>query len=231
MNNKPIRLNSSTNTSTRAACKTLGIEGIELASDLLGQPLKPKFQPALDLDATHRAPSPNPQQLIDQTLKTINSTALRKFLGHVLSAHEVDMVLNPAKATTTPNITLARQPASPQPIEKLRRAGDVARFWSVHGVKVREILYVATILRGVQELLAGQVMGDSGMASDVLFAIARPALRRLDDETPLQASLLRLALGWVKEDEIDASYVPGIPQTLIEALSFVGLTCAPKIPR
>lgn len=227
MNNKPIRLN----TSTLAASKTLGIEGIQLTSGLLGPPLKPKFQPAFDLEAAHLTPSPDPQQLLDQTLKTINSTALRKFLGHVLAEREVAMVLTPAKATSTPNITQAKQPASPQPIEKLLRAGDVARFWSVHGVKVRETLYVATIVRGVQELLAGQVMGDSGMASDVLFAIARPALRRLDDETPLQASLLRLALGWVNDDGIDASYVPGIQQTLIKALSFVGLTCAPKVPR
>ena len=229
MYNKPIRLDTST--STRAACKTLGIEGIELTSGLLGPPLKPKFQPAFDLEAAHLTPGPDPRQLIEQTLKTINSTALRKFLGHVLADREVAMVLTPAKAANTPNITQAKPPASPQPIERLRRAGDVARFWSVHGVKVRETLYVATILRGVQELLAGQFMGDCGMASDMLFAIARPALHRLDDEAPLQASLLRLALGWVKEDEIDASYVLGIPQTLLEALSFVGLTCKAKVAR
>lgn len=48
---------------------------------------------------------------------------------------------------------------------------------------------------------AGASFGTGVSASDVLFTIVRSAMRRLDDQFPRQAFLLRLSLGWSNVDE------------------------------
>lgn len=157
----------------------------------------------------------DPRRSIEAAVQAINCEHLRAFLGTVLDQPDVVQAL-----------AWGRGNGHPPPIVSLRRAAEMARCWSAFGAQERETLFVATVLRGVQELLADQVVGSRCTPSELVFAIARSALHRLDDAAPRPASLLRLALGWGNEDEIDAFYVPRIQHTVMQALSSVGLVCA-----
>ena len=152
---------------------------------------------------------------IEQTLGAVQCAALRQFLSAVVAEHEVKLVL-----THVPRL-IPQQNQTPVLVQ-LRRAAQITCFWSVHTAE-RETLYVATFIRGVQELLGSQVVGSTCTASELTFAIVRVALHRLDDQAPAQSRLLRLALGWGNEDEVDAVYVPRIQHTVLQALRSVGL--------
>lgn len=197
----------------------LGLPGLQRGTDLLrrGSARQGRAsggatgQPVVDITL-----SADPQSLIDKLLRSVDCQALRQFLASVLAESDVAQAL-----------TRLRHHGKPLPITSLRRAAEMARCWSAFGAQERETLFVATLVRGVQELLADQVVGNSCTPSELMFAIVRSALHRLDDAAPRQASLLRLALGWGNEDEIDAFYVPRIQDTVLRALSSVGLIAGP----
>lgn len=150
----------------------------------------------------------NVQALIRDTVQTLRDTALHAFLDSVFLEPEILRVL------------VSRHMAPGQPprlaIEYLRSAADIAVFWNAPYVKA-DVLYVATLLQGLMELLAPCIVG-KGNANDILFTIVRTALHRLDDQAPGAACLLRLCLGWGNADEIDAHYIPGLQQAIRHAL-------------
>lgn len=152
---------------------------------------------------------------IEQMLQGIESGALREFLSDVVAEHVVSLALIPV---THPD------PQEPRTstFARLLQACSITGFWSVHASE-RETLFVATFIRGVQELLGSQVVGNTCTASEVMFAIVRAALHRLDDQAPAHSRVLRLMLGWGNEDEVDAVYVPHIRHTMHQALRSVGL--------
>ena len=84
----------------------------------------------------------------------------------------------------------------------------------------RAVLFVATVIRGIQALLSDYVVGPANL-EDVMFTLVRPALHRLDDSAPRQACLLRLSLGWGNADEVDAFYVPRLQESVARALRAV----------
>lgn len=169
--------------------------------------------------------SADPQALMHKLLQALDCAALREFLAQVLAEPEVARALSQRRRR---NGALTHASSHLPMIVPVRRAAEMARCWSVHGAQERETLYVATVIRSVQELLADQVVTDRCSPCELMFAIVRGALHRLDDAAPRQASLLRLALGWGNEDEIDAFYVPRIQHTVQQALASVGLIPGPS---
>jgi len=207
---KPLRHTAYALEATRLT-KTPSIRrGAEPLGQNLARPAPFSGQHVLDITLRR-----DPQFLIEATRQAVDCEHLRDFLGTVLAERDVAQAL-----------ARGRGNGHPPPIVSLRRAAEMARCWSAFGAQERETLFVATVLRGVQELLADQVVGSRCTPSELVFAIARSALHRLDDAAPRPASLLRLALGWGNEDEIDAFYVPRIQHTVMQALSSVGLVCA-----
>lgn len=157
---------------------------------------------------------PEPQSQLEQMLEGIECEALRHFLGAVLAEHEVRLAINQA---------MHHGPGGKRSnFAQLLQACHITGFWSVHAVE-REALFVATFIRGVQELLGLQLVGNTCTASEVIFAIVRSALHRLDDQAPIHSRLLRLMLGWGNEDEVDSVYVPRIQSSMLQALHSVGL--------
>ena len=168
----------------------------------------------------------NPRDLLEQVLAGVASWPLREFLGEVLAEPEVELALTtpiPASSSST------RQSLQSYPVQRLRRAAEMAGYWCAFGRDERSVLYVATLVRGIGELLAGYVVGGANL-DDILFTLVRPALHRLDDGEPRQACLLRLCLGWGNADEVDACYVPRLQKSVAQALRAVQIGPATQHP-
>lgn len=180
---------------------------------------KQELVPA-DENTTTATAAPTPQTLIKQTLEAINNEALRQFLLAVLQETEVRLVVSQFDR-------LPLRSGRRYRIEQLHHAGSIARFGLDWLAADKETLYVATLIRGIQELMVPQIVGNSCTPSHLMFSIVCSALHRLDDAAPRQAWLLRLALGWGNEDEVDAVLTPLIRHTVHKALSSVGLIHQP----
>ena len=170
--------------------------------------------------ADENTAAPTPQTLIKQTLEAINNEALRQFLNAVLQITEVRLVVSQLDS-------LPLRSGRRYRIEQLHHAGSITRFGLDWLAADKETLYVATLIRGIQELMVSQIVGNSCTPSHLMFSIVCLALHRLDDAAPRQAWLLRLALGWGNEDEVDAVLTPLIRHTVHKALSSVGLIHQP----
>lgn len=157
----------------------------------------------------------SPQVIIQDTIKAVRDSDLQAFLACVLSEPEVEQVLT----------TVVRGQGYYQryAIQYLHRAAGMANFWCVQERREREVVYVATLVEGLKQLMAPWIVGDAN-ADDVVFTIVRSALHRLDDNAPLVASQLRLSLGWGNADEFDNSYIPRVHQIIRRALQRAGLT-------
>ena len=164
--------------------------------------------------------STNPLSLIHQTIEVVHNEPLRQFLHAVLQESEVRLAVSQFSVLQNKSVRLYR-------IEQLQRAASISRFGMDWRTEDKEALYAATLIRGIQELLAIQIVGNSCTPSNLMFSIVCKALHRLDDAAPRQAWLLRLALGWGNEDEVDAVLTPLIRHTVHKALSSVGLIHQP----
>lgn len=176
-----------------------------------------------------------PASPFDQLLAEVPDRHLRSFLASVFEEPEVRLVL------TTPLPPAARSrgtaaaygrgrsgPLNPRlPAQVLGRAASLASYWGAHGEAVRQVLYVATVIRGIECLLAGFVVGPANL-HDVMFTLVLPALRRLDDTDARLASLLRLALDLGNADEVDAVYVPHLLDSVQRALQAVQIGPRPE---
>jgi hypothetical protein len=160
----------------------------------------------------------NPLDLLADAVSVVNNPALREFLQSVMSEKEV----RHAVATSSAQGGCARGRVQRYPIQTLRRAAEMAASWWAFGLEERDVLYVATLIRGIPALLADYVVGPVDL-EDILFTLARSALHRLDLSASRQAYLLRLALGWGNVDEIDAYYVPRLQESVARALRAVQL--------
>ncbi|GAB3493920.1 hypothetical protein GCM10027399_14360 [Curvibacter fontanus] len=161
----------------------------------------------------HLKPAVDPQQIVQDTLKAVRHTELREFLEAVFTETEVHQIL-----TTRHNAQGYYQRYA---IQYLRAAAAAASFWSAQGWPHREVMYVATLMQGIRQLLAPCIVGGASV-DDVMFTIVRTALYQLDDHAPQQASLLRLCLGWGNADEIDGCYIPQLQQIVQQALERAG---------
>lgn len=166
------------------------------------QAIHPQVKPAVD-----------PQQIVQDTLKAVRHSELQFFLSEVFAEPEVRQIL-----TTRHNSMGYYQRYA---IQYLRAAAASASFWSAQGWPHREVMYVATLMQGVRQLLAPCIVGGASV-DDVMFTIVRSALYQLDDHAPQQASLLRVCLGWGNADEIDDCYIPQLQQIVQQALERAG---------
>jgi hypothetical protein len=195
---------------------------------------------------TERAPTTNgqctleeftigaqPDRLLMDVVRRVKSPALQDFLTTVLQEAEIHQALTTATfvskdasahpSTHPGRATRHKQPSASAcscPIHALRRVAETAAYWSACGGEERDVLFVATLLRGSQQLLAPFVLGGSTV-DDVMFTLVRRSLHRLDDQAPRCSRLLRLALGWGCADEIDEHYVPRLQIAVERALAQV----------
>jgi hypothetical protein len=153
---------------------------------------------------------------------------MKEFLISVLREPEVLQALTaPVMMTASPFSKTCTSP-----VQALRRAGELAAYWCAFGAEERDVLFVATVLQGTQNLLGPAVLGASTVA-DVMFTLVRRPLHRLDDQAPRCSRLLRLSLGWGCADEIDDHYVPRLQIAVQRALDQVVVgshSPAPSMP-
>ena len=151
---------------------------------------------------------PDPMKLMQGAIRKISNAPLQEFLSSVLAERDVNLVL-----TTLP---LSSSKHQRFPIDRLRSAAEMVQVWCAYGPQERQVLYVATLIAGIESLL-GDCVVPPCTARDVISSVVRTALHRLDNAAPTQAGLLRLCLGWGNEDDTDAYYVPGLQETVRRA--------------
>lgn len=150
---------------------------------------------------------------VNHAVSQVKNLDLREFLQSLVQEPEVAQAL----CTPVAQLPLSTACVPRYPMKALSRAAEMAGYWCALGAMERDVLYVATLIRGVQTLLVNTVAGSADL-EDILFTLARRALHRLDDRAPRQATLLRLALGWGNADEVDAYYVPRLQEAVARAL-------------
>jgi DNA polymerase III psi subunit len=106
------------------------------------------------------------------------------------------------------------------PIQRLRRAAELAQYLCAFGREEREVLYVATLLQGCQPLL-NRGLQNTASQQDVLRTLVRKSLQQLEERYPRQAWLLRQSMGWGLEDEVDDFYVPRLQRSILRSLAQV----------
>lgn len=188
------------------------------ASRSIAQPheIQPSARPVVEITV-----GASPGQLIEQLLDAVPSDPLREFLRAVVIEPEVKLALT--TPVRRPVAFKGRVPSfQSYPVQFLRRAAEMAGYWCAYGQEERAVLFVATVIRGIQSLLSDYVVGPANL-EDVMFTLVRPALHRLDDSAPRQACLLRLSLGWGNADEVDACYVPRLQESVARALRAVAI--------
>lgn len=136
----------------------------------------------------------DPQLLIRRAVNLVSAGPLRDFLASVMAERDVIRVL-----------TVLREDGprlQRLPIERLRAAAQCGAHASLLSPRVRDILFAAILISGI-ELLLGRTVEPPYSSGDVIRSVVRDALRRLDDADEVQSHLLRNCLGWGNEDEMN----------------------------
>jgi len=140
----------------------------------------------------------DPQLLIRRAVNLVSAGPLRDFLASVMTERDVNRVL-----------TVLRE-HGPRlqrlPIERLRAAAQCAANASLLSPRIRNTLYAAILISGI-ELLLGQTVKHPYSSGDVIRSVVRDALRRLDAADEVQGQRLRNCLGWGNEDEVNEESV------------------------
>lgn len=152
----------------------------------------------------------DPTEILHGTVYAVKNPAMRNFLKAFFAEQEVQDIL-----TRRINTPLRYQRLR---IELLRSAASQVQFNHALGKEEGDALFAAVLVRGFEQLLDHSTLWESD-PKDVCFTIVRPALYRLEECAPRAAMLLRMALGWGKEDEVDDLYVPRLQTTVMRALA------------
>ena len=194
--------------------------GLQRASDLLLTPKRsprPKQNTAISKRTSYPAleltVGVDPKDLVAAAVQKVRDGGLQDFIHQVVHEPEVLPLL-------VRSINTDRK-YQRHVIQSLRAAGETAQYWSAMGREEGEVLYVATLVLGIQTLLSKFIVG-SASPRDVMFTIARPYLYRLEVASPRCASLLRQCLGWCPEDEVDGEYVPRLQLAVQRAVLGIG---------
>ena len=176
-----------------------------------------------------KAPLPRPTiapstgACLASLIRDIHCPKTRQFLSSVLAEPEMELL------SFTPDAGNPDQ----LPIQCLQQAARLATAWCLLARTERDMLFVATVLHGLHMRLPRLVSGDVAVA-DVLFTLVMPALHRLDDVAPAQASLLRHLMGWGNQDELDEHYLPQMLHAMHRALQVRGskktVLATPRLP-
>lgn len=136
----------------------------------------------------------DPQQLVSRCVESVGNPALRTFIGTVMAERDVNRVLTMLPGES---VRYARWP-----IDRLRSCAETVALRSTSSPTLRQILFVAALLAGVEVLLAPCVFYPA-TTRDVIRSIVRSSLQRLESDATEIASLLRTCLGWGNEDDMD----------------------------
>ena len=209
------------------------IAGVASAASLL-----PTSQPAPRTRAVVELTiGKDPQTLVAEAVAKVRHPGLNRLLTSFVQEPEIrEMLLRMEETASEPDALMgrgksARRSTQPSwPIQRLRRAAELAQYLSAFGHEEREVLYVATLLQGCQPMLNSGLQNTASQ-SDVLRTLVRKSLFQLEEGFPRQAWLLRQSMGWGLEDEVDDFYVPRLQQAVTRSLSIsVAALDRSKIP-
>ncbi|MCB8747293.1 hypothetical protein LHU53_10270 [Rhodoferax sp. U2-2l] len=169
----------------------------------------------------------DPQTLVSQAVAKVRHPGLNRLLASFMQEPEIREVMlcmptssSDSDALSAPRESPSRSTAPIWTIQRLRRAAELAQYLCAFGCEEREVLYVATLLQGCQPLL-NHGLQSTASQQDVLRTLVRKSLQQLEERYPRQAWLLRQAMGWGLEDEVDDFYVPRLQQSVQRSLSLV----------
>jgi hypothetical protein len=168
-----------------------------------------------------RAPSAVPAPAksvptVKNLLDGLKNAALMRFVERVLSEPECKRVLSLPMSSSGV--------FSSPPLQRLRAAAQSTLLYSAPSRVQSDVIYAATVILGLQNLMKAAVRtqfgGDEGDpcalgldllsncgTDDVFRSIVRSALFKLEDQAPIHAALLRMALGWGNQDEMMDSQI------------------------
>lgn len=168
-----------------------------------------------------------PQTLVAEAVAKVRHPGLNRLLASFTQEPEIREVLlgmeepsGGADAHGCQGESASRSSAPTWPIQRLRRAGELAQYLCAFGREEREVLYVATLMQGCQPLL-NHGLQNTASQQDVLRTLVRKSLQQLEESYPRQAWLLRQSMGWGLEDEVDDFYVPRLQQSIQRSLALV----------
>ena len=209
------------------------IAGVASAASLL-----PTSQPAPQTRAVVELTiGKDPKTLVEEAVAKVRHPGLNRLLTSFVQEPEIrEVLLRMQEPASEPGALMGRGKSAPRsrapswPIQRLRRAAELAQYLSAFGHEEREVLYVATLLQGCQPMLNSGLQNTASQ-SDVLRTLVRKSLCQLEEGYPRQAWLLRQSMGWGLEDEVDDFYVPRLQQAVTRSLSIsVAVPNRSKIP-
>lgn len=199
------------------------IAGVASAASLL-----PTSQPAPRTRAVVELTiGKDPKTLVAEAVARVLHPGLNRLLTSFVQEPEIrEMLLRMEEPASETDVLIGRGKSAPRstqpswPIQRLRRAAELAQYLCAFGHEEREVLYVATLLQGCQPMLNSGLQNTASQ-QDVLRTLVRKSLHQLEEIYPRQAWLLRQSMGWGLEDEVDDFYVPRLQQAVRRSLSLV----------
>jgi hypothetical protein len=159
-------------------------------------------QPIGDMDAK-----------LESAISVIVHPALQTFLSSVFTEPEVRQILIQP--------VLRKGVMHGIRVESLKTIALGVQYWCSFGEAQREVLYVATVLHGIQHWLAPCIQGGSD-CGDVMHTLVLCALRVLDNADPMLGGLLRLCMGWANADE-DSEFAVSLRERMQRAVESLDL--------
>jgi len=153
--------------------------------------------------------------LLQCAIDQVQYPVLQAFLATVMAEPEVRQVLTQPVLRHGKTVGIRIQSLQSVALQ-MRRDCDLSPTQG-------DVLFVATLLHGIEYWLKPCVMGNSDLR-DVMFTIVRAALHQLDGRNHAFAELLRLCMGWGRVDEESLFYdwLRARMQRAMGALDLVG---------
>lgn len=141
------------------------------------------------------SPSSSEEQLCDlaqAAVEEVTHLDLKVFLVHVLAQPEPwEVLTRPVKVNGQ---------ATGYRVQFLQSMAMQVRDAYELGEMEKEVVYVATLLHGIEYWLQDRLVGNSKLR-DVMATIVRAYLHQLDAQSPAHAQMLRQCMDWGNEDE------------------------------
>lgn len=153
--------------------------------------------------------------LLQCAIDQVQYPVLQAFLATVMAEPEVRQVLTQPVLRHGKTVGIRIQSLQSVALQ-MRRDCDLSPTQG-------DVLFVATLLHGIEYWLKPCVMGNSDLR-DVMFTIVRTALHQLDGRNHAFAELLRQCMGWghVDEESLFYDWLRARMQRAMGALDLVG---------
>lgn len=158
---------------------------------------------SVDNKASRDIDKPEPPPWMKPVLQDISEEALYDFVQQVFEERDVAQEVRRTVICKKTNEQILC-------ITQLHRAAVFTRTYFTSSEKTQEIIFVATLLLGLEEVIKSQIWNNCCTPRNQIFAIVQSALHRLDEKAQISAWRIRHVMGWGLEDEVDL--VHGLPQ-------------------